>query len=91
MLWEPMFPLQRLPNQKLRWNANRSVFYKWETPRTRTSPEISEEIFKKVEARIFSKIEKFYDIPFDFKRDTWVTLLKKIRKWEQLKATYFDG
>ncbi len=48
-----MFTLQRLPTQKLRWNANCSVFSKWETSSTRTSPEKSEEILKKAEAQVF--------------------------------------
>jgi hypothetical protein len=61
-----MFPLQRLPNQKPRWNANRPEFSKWETPKTRTTPEKSEEIFKKAEAQIFSKSGEYYDIPFGF-------------------------
>ena len=86
-----MLPLQRLPNQKPRWNANRPVFSKWETPKTRTTPEKSEEIFKKAEAQIFSKSGEYYDIPFDFQRDAWSKLLKRIRKWEQLKAKDFDG
>jgi hypothetical protein len=86
-----MFPLQRLPNQKPRWNANRPVFSKWETSNTRTTPEKSEEIFKKAEAQIFSKSGEYYDIPFDFQRDAWSKLLKRIRKWEQLKAKDFDG
>ena len=81
-----MFPLPRLPNQKPRWNANRPVFSKWETSNTRTTPEKSEEIFKKAEAQIFSKSGEYYDIPFDFQRDAWSKLLKRIRKWEQLKA-----
>jgi hypothetical protein len=93
VLGEPMFPLQRLPNKKPMWNANRPVFSKWEklTPKTRTTPEKSEEIFKKAEAQIFSKSGEYYDIPFDFQRDAWSKLLKRIRKWEQLKAKDFDG
>jgi hypothetical protein len=67
------------------------VFSKWETPKTRTTPENSEEIFKKAEAQIFSKSGEYYDIPFHFQRDAWVKLLKRIRKWEQLKAKDFDG
>jgi len=55
VLGEAMFPLQRLPNQKPRWNANRPVFSKWKTPKIRTFPEKSEEIFKKAESQIFSK------------------------------------
>ena len=91
VLGEPMFPLQRIPNQKPRWNANRPVFSKWETPKTRTTIEKSEEIFKKAKAQIFSKSGENYDIPFEFQRDAWVKLLKRIRKWEQLKAKDFDG
>jgi hypothetical protein len=86
-----MFPLQRLPIQKPRWNANRFVFSKWETPKTITAPQNSEEIFKKAEAEIFSNSGEYYNIPFFFQRDAWVDLLKGIRKWEQLKAKDFDG
>lgn len=91
VMGEPMFPLQRLPIQKPRWNANRPVFSKWETPKVRTTPEKSEEMFKKAEAQIFSKSGEYYDIPFDFQRDSWVTLLQRIRKWEKLEAKDFDG
>ena len=91
MLGESMFILQRLPNQKPRWNVQRPVFFKWETPKTRTTPEKSEEISKKAEAQIFSKSREYYDISFDFQRDAWSKLLKRIRKWEQLKAKVFDG
>ena len=56
LLGEPMFPLQRLTNQKPRWNANRSVFSKWETPKTRTTPENSEEIFKRRRPKSFLKV-----------------------------------
>jgi hypothetical protein len=59
------------------------VFSKWEISKTKTTPENSEEIFKKAEAQIFSKSGEYYDIPFDFQRDAWVKLLKRIRKWEQ--------
>jgi hypothetical protein len=85
-----MFPLQSLPIKKPRWNANLPVFYKWETPNTRSTPENSEDIFKKAEAQIFSKSGEYFDIPFDFQSDAWVKLLKRIRKWEQLKAKDFD-
>jgi hypothetical protein len=86
-----MFPLQRLSNLKPRRNANRSVISKYETPKTRTTLEKSEEIFKKAEAQIFSKSGEYYDISFDFQRDTWVKLLKRIHRWEQLKAKDSDG
>ncbi len=86
-----MFPLHRIPNQKPRWNANRPVFSEWETPKTRNTLEESEEIFKKAEAQTFSKSGDYYDIPFEFQRDAWIKLLKRIRKWEQLKSKDFDG
>ena len=35
-------------------------------------------------------IKKADDIPFDFQSDAWSKLLKRIRKWEQLKAKDFD-
>ena len=91
VLGEPMFPLQRLPKQKPRWNANRPVFSKWETPKIRTTFEKSEEIFKKAEAQLFSKSGENYDIPFEFQRHSWVKLLTRIRKWEKLRAADFDG
>ena len=91
VLGPPMFPLQRLPISKPRWNANRSVFSKWETINTRTTPEKSEEIFKKAEAQIFRKSGDFYDIPFDFQRDSWKKLLKQIRKWEKLQPEDYQG
>jgi len=85
LLGEPMFPLQRLPNSKPKWNANRSVFSRWETSNTRTTSEKSEKILKKAESQIFSKNGEYYDIPFEFRRDSWRRLLKKIRKWEKLE------
>jgi hypothetical protein len=91
LLGPPMFPLQRLPTSKPRWNANRSVFSKWETLNTRTTPEKSEEIFKKAEAQIFRKSGDLFDIPFDFQRDSWKKLLQKIRKWEKLQPEDYQG
>ncbi len=87
MLGEPMFPLQRLPISKPKWNANRSVFLRWETSNTRTTLEKLEEIFQKAEGHFFCQ---YYDIPFDFQRDLCKRLLKKIRKWERLQAEDFD-
>ncbi len=52
--WEPMFPLQQLPNCKPKYNANRPIFSKWKTATTRTSVENSGEIFKKAEAQKFT-------------------------------------
>lgn len=92
LLGEPMFPLQRLPLEKPKWNANRSVFSKWETRAIRTTTEKSEEIFLKAEAQIFAKNGGIHDITFDFQRDSWTRLLKKIRKWEKLQASkYVEG
>ncbi len=91
MLGEPMFPLQRLPISKPMWNANRSVFSRWETSSTRTTLEKSEEILQKAEAQIFAKKEENYDMHFDFQRQSWTRLLKKIRKWERLQAEDYDG
>ena len=91
VLGEPMFPLQRLPTQKPRWNANRSVFSRWETSSTRTSTEKSEEILKKAEAQVFYKDGEHYDLPFDFQRSSWVKLLGRIRKWEKLQAGDYEG
>ena len=64
---------------------------KWETPKTKTTPEKIEEIFKKTEAQIFSKSGEYYEIPFYFQREACIKLLGKFRKWEQLKAKDFDG
>ena len=58
MLGEPMFPLQRLPISKPKWNANRSVFSRWETSSIRTTLEKSEEIFQKAEAQFLPKRRK---------------------------------
>jgi len=68
-----------------------SRVFQFETPKIKTTPEKTEEIFKKAEAEIFSKSGEYYNIPFDFESDAWVKLLKMIRKWEQLKAKDFDG
>jgi hypothetical protein len=53
--------------------------------------EKSEEVFKNAEAQIISKSGEYHDIPFDFQRDAWAKLLKRICYWEQLKAKYSDG
>ena len=63
------------------------MFSKWESPKIITTPEKSEDIFKKAETQFFSKSGEYSDI----QRDAWVKLLKRIRKWEQLKAKDFDG
>ena len=91
MLGEPMFPLQRLPTSKPKWNANRSVFSRWETSSIRTTLEKSEEIFQKAEAHFLAKNDKNHDMHFDFQRQSWTRLLKKIRKWERLPAEDYDG
>ena len=44
-----------------------------------------------MEAQVFSKSGEYYDISFDFQRDACSKLMKRIRKWEQLKAKDFDG
>jgi len=56
VLGEPMFPLQRLPNQKPRWNANRPVFTEWESPKTRTNPEKSKRYSKRRRPKSFLKV-----------------------------------
>lgn len=90
-LGEPMFPLQRLPNGKPRYNANRPIFSKWETATKRTSVENSEEIFKKAEAQIFGSIGDLHEMSFSFQRDAWKSLIKKLRKWEKLEAKDYDA
>lgn len=94
ILGEAMFPLQRLPNKKPKWNANRRVFSKWEkngSQLTRTSLEKAEDIFKKAEAQIFHRNGEDYFMHFDFQRESWNRLLKKIRKWETLKEEEYEG
>jgi hypothetical protein len=86
-----MFPLQRLPNGKPRYNANRPIFSKWETATKRTSVENSEEIFKKAEAQIFGSIGDLHEMSFSFQRDAWKSLIKKLRKWEKLEAKDYDA
>ena len=54
------------------------------------SREVRRDIQKGGGPNLFKK-GGYYDIQFDFQRDAWSKLLKRIRKWEQLKAKDFDG
>ena len=57
-LGEPMFPLQRLPNGKPRYNANRPIFSKWETTTTRTSVYKIPKRFSKRRKRRFLQVQE---------------------------------
>jgi hypothetical protein len=39
----------------------------------------------------FCQKEENHDMHFDFQRQSWTRLLKKIRKWERLPAEDYDG
>ena len=54
-------------------------------------PRKSAEIFQKAEAQNFAKKDENHDMHFDFQRQSWTRLLKKIRKWERLPADDYDG
>ncbi len=85
LLGEPMFPLQRLPNSKPKWNANRSVFQGGRRPILGPRPRSPKRYSRKQRQNFFPKNGEYYDILFEFQRDSWRRLLKKIRKWEKLE------
>ncbi len=81
-----MFPLQRLPNSNpISGKTIEACFQDGRRPILGPRPKSRKRYSRKQRRSFFQKNGEYYDIPFEFQRDSWRKLLKKIRKWEKLE------
>jgi hypothetical protein len=81
LLGEPMFPLQRCPIQSLSKTPMEACFQGGRRPILGPLSRSRKRYSRKQRRIFFQKMESTsYDIPFEFQRDSWRRLLKKISK-----------